>query len=165
MTGSSTPAPEPAAAPRPAVALGGFPEAAVHLVRALEARRRHLAAAAGLSETDLRALFRVAEAGGLAPTGLAAELGLTNGAVTGVADRLVRAGLVRRREHPRDRRSLHLELTPHGLEQVERMHRDLQALLSAAGSGAGEDDLRTATEVLRRATAALRAAPDVAAGR
>src|SRR4051812_683934 len=74
--------------------LGGFPHAALSFFRALEANRAHAASRFGLSEMDLRALFRIAEAGRITPKTLAADLLVTTGAVTGVGDRLISAGLV-----------------------------------------------------------------------
>jgi len=42
----------------------------------------------------------------LTPTELANQTGLTTGAITGILDRLEKAGFVRRERHERDRRSL-----------------------------------------------------------
>src|SRR5499433_4168280 len=58
----------------------------------------------GLNRTDMRALDIVGQAGPLAPTTLARMLGFTTGGVTSVLDRLERAGYVRRRPDPGDRR-------------------------------------------------------------
>jgi len=58
----------------------------------------------GLNRTDMRALDIVGQAGPLAPTALARLLGFTTGGVTSVLDRLERAGYVRRRPDPNDRR-------------------------------------------------------------
>ncbi len=62
--------------------------------------RRH-----GISLADLQALGELDMRGGLTPGQLAARLGLTSGAVTALADRLERHGLVERVPHPTDRRS------------------------------------------------------------
>ena len=58
----------------------------------------------GLNRTDMRALDIVGQAGPLAPTALARMLGFTTGGVTSVLDRLERAGYIRRRPDPGDRR-------------------------------------------------------------
>src|SRR5262245_62549341 len=60
----------------------------------------------GLNRTDMRALDIVGQAGPLAPTALARMLGFTTGGVTSVLDRLERAGYVRRRPDPNDRRQV-----------------------------------------------------------
>jgi DNA-binding MarR family transcriptional regulator len=65
----------------------------------------------GLNRTDLRALDIVGQAGPLAPTDLARQLGYTTGGVTTVLDRLERAGYIRRRPDPRDRRRLVVQAT------------------------------------------------------
>ncbi len=66
----------------------------------------------GLNRTDMRALDIVGRAGPLAPTALARLLGLTTGGVTTVLDRLERAGYIRRRPDPGDRRRQLVETTP-----------------------------------------------------
>ena len=61
---------------------------------------------AGLNSTDFASLCLLL-VHGAAPAGLLAELtGLTTGAVTGLVDRLERAGLVRREVDPGDRRKV-----------------------------------------------------------
>ena len=65
----------------------------------------------GLNRTDMRALDLVGRAGPLAPTALARLLGFTTGGVTTVLDRLERAGYIRRRPDPADRRRLVVEVT------------------------------------------------------
>src|SRR5438270_13270964 len=94
--------------------LSGFPAAATEFVSALDANRRRIARDAGLSATELRALFHVARVVSITPKQLAAYLEMTTGAVTAIARSLVDAGLLRRVDHPDDRRSLYLELTDAG---------------------------------------------------
>ena len=65
----------------------------------------------GLNRTDLHSLEIVGRGGGLTPTELAQALGFTTGGVTTVIDRLERAGYVRRRSDPRDRRRVVVEAT------------------------------------------------------
>jgi DNA-binding MarR family transcriptional regulator len=65
----------------------------------------------GLNRTDMRVLEILGD-GPLAPTALAHRLGMTTGGVTSVLDRLERAGYVRRRNDPRDRRRQIVETTP-----------------------------------------------------
>lgn len=73
----------------------------------------HLAAARlGVSRTDLHCLNAIENGGGLTAGQLAAEAGLSTGAVTGVVDRLERAGYARRVRDPADRRRVKLEVTP-----------------------------------------------------
>ena len=66
----------------------------------------------GITETDLHCLNIIENSGGLTAGELAAESGLTNGAITGVLDRLERAGFARRVPDPSDRRRVNVEVTP-----------------------------------------------------
>ena len=66
----------------------------------------------GLNGTDLHAINIIENSGGLTAGELAAEAGLTTGAVTGVIDRLERAGYAGRVSDPEDRRRVKLEVTP-----------------------------------------------------
>src|SRR5579871_3580436 len=73
--------------------------------------RAALARHAGISETDLDALEHLEADGSLTQRSLGDRLCLTSGAVTMLVDRLERAGWVRRRPHPDDRRYTLIELT------------------------------------------------------
>jgi len=66
----------------------------------------------GVNETDLHCLNIIENSGGLTAGELAEQAGLTTGAVTGVVDRLERAGFARRASDPEDRRRVKLEVTP-----------------------------------------------------
>ncbi|HEU0206272.1 MAG TPA: MarR family transcriptional regulator [Pseudolysinimonas sp.] len=128
--------------------LDGFPHASLHFFRALEANRRNAAARFGLSEMELRALFRIAEAGNITPKALASDLLVTTGAVTGVSDRLIGAGLVTRIANPDDRRSLLLELTEVGHETMTQMHRDFISMLIDAADVIDLAELEAAATTL-----------------
>ena len=72
----------------------------------------------GLSATDEKCLDLAMRAEGPVTAGRIAELsGLSTGAVTGVIDRLERAGYVRRVRDPHDRRKVLVEVTPGDLEK------------------------------------------------
>lgn len=66
----------------------------------------------GISETDLLCLNIVENSGGLSAGELAAQSGLTAGAITGVIDRLEKVGYARRVLNPTDRRRVRVEVTP-----------------------------------------------------
>jgi DNA-binding MarR family transcriptional regulator len=66
----------------------------------------------GLNRTDLHCINIIENSGGLTAGELAAEAALTTGAVTGVIDRLERAGYARRVSDQADRRRVKLEVTP-----------------------------------------------------
>ena len=65
----------------------------------------------GVNMTDLNCLNILESRSGLTAGELALEAGLTSGAVTGVIDRLERAGYVRRAADPGDRRKVKVEVT------------------------------------------------------
>ncbi|MCC8250616.1 MarR family winged helix-turn-helix transcriptional regulator [Saccharothrix luteola] len=72
----------------------------------------------GVTAVDQRALALIAGKGPLSAGELAKEINLTPGAVTGVADRLERAGLVRREPDPGDRRRVVITAIPGAFGQV-----------------------------------------------
>ncbi len=74
------------------------------------------AARLGVGMTDLHCLNIVQSRGGVTAGELAAESGLTTGAVTAVIDRLERAGFARRVRDDRDRRKVVVEVTPDVLQ-------------------------------------------------
>jgi len=66
----------------------------------------------GLNQSDLRCLDVIERLEPANPGRIAAELGLTCGAVTVMVRRLFAAGFVRRVDDPEDRRKVIIELTP-----------------------------------------------------
>jgi DNA-binding MarR family transcriptional regulator len=85
------------------------------------------AKALGVNLTDLHALNIVENHGGLTAGALAAEAGLTSGAVTGVVDRLERAGYARRVPDPADRRRVNIEVTDHFYDRADEIWRPVAA--------------------------------------
>jgi DNA-binding MarR family transcriptional regulator len=75
----------------------------------------------GVNETDLHCLNIIQNSGGVTAGELATEAGLTSGAVTGVIDRLERAGFARRVHDPADRRRVKLEVTPKFYSRADRI--------------------------------------------
>src|SRR5919108_4206086 len=81
----------------------------------------------GVNRTDLHCLNAIENAGGLTAGELARETGLTTGAVTGVIDRLERAGYARRVPDPGDRRRVKLEETPKFYARADKIWGPLAA--------------------------------------
>jgi len=95
---------------------------AVALTRVGEADRRLRAAAAehvGLTLADLDAVLYVAEQGPVPAGRIAEAMGITSGAVTGLVDRLERAGWVERARHEIDRRQVVVQLAPARRELID----------------------------------------------
>lgn len=76
-----------------------------------------------MARFDLLAQLERAAPQGLSMTALSARVMLTNGAITGLVDGLVRDGLVARAAHSRDRRSVIVGLTPLGRHKFRAMAR------------------------------------------
>ena len=76
-----------------------------------------------LNYSQAQVLFHVAKNGGALMSDVARSFGITLPAVTQVADRLESKGFVRRGGDPRDRRHVHLLLTPEGAELARKLER------------------------------------------
>jgi DNA-binding MarR family transcriptional regulator len=109
----------------------------------------------GVSETDLRCLNILENSGRLSAGELATQSGLTGGAITGVIDRLERAGYARRVSDPSDRRRVWVEVTPAFYRCAERIWGPLAADWHATLSS------RFTVDELGRITAFLRATNEV----
>jgi DNA-binding MarR family transcriptional regulator len=83
------------------------------------------------------------------------ELGITSGAVTGLTDKLVGMGLIRRERSEEDRRVVLLSLTDKGKEAIEQVRRVRQERLGKLFDRMDEDDLRTMERVFSKFVAKL----------
>lgn len=108
----------------------------------------------GVNRTDLHCLNIIENSGGLTAGELADEAGLTTGAVTGVIDRLERAGYARRVPDPADRRRVKLEVTPSFYARADKiwgpMAADWESRLSRRFTA---EELELVTEFLRATNA------------
>jgi DNA-binding MarR family transcriptional regulator len=122
------------------------------------------AARAGLNITDVSCLGILDKEGPMTAGQLAERMGLTRGgAITAVLDRMERAGFLRRRPDPKDRRRAIIELVR------DRAYRDLQQVLAKFSTAFTEliesysdseiqillDFSRRANDVLREQTLGL----------
>jgi DNA-binding MarR family transcriptional regulator len=118
----------------------------------------------GVNRTDLHCLNTIENAGGLTAGELAAEAGLSTGAVTGVIDRLERAGYARRVPDPTDRRRVKVEVTRRFYANADRIwgpvKADWEATLAqrftAEQLEQAIDFLRATNEISRRQLERLR---------
>ncbi|MFD0903381.1 MarR family winged helix-turn-helix transcriptional regulator [Actinomadura sediminis] len=120
---------------------------AAHRLRTVADRR--CLAAAGVTTAQLGALLAVQDEPDATQRALARTLGLRESAVTALVARLVKAGLVARRPHPREHRAVVLELTPGGRAalraarpEIDRFNRELRELL-------GDDGFLCASSAMR----------------
>ena len=104
----------------------------------------------GVGETDLRCLNIIENGGGLTAGELAVQAGLTAGAITGVIDRLEKAGYAQRISDPSDRRRIKVEVTPAFYDEAGRiwgpLAEDWHSTLSKSFS---IDELQRIIEFLR----------------
>ena len=95
----------------------------------------------GISSSDLECLdFLIIE--GRVTAGRLAELtGLTTGAVTGMVDRLEKAGLVRRERDADDRRKVFIAIVPENIARIGRFYEPLQRAVQKNWEGYTDAEL------------------------
>ncbi|MDJ0321804.1 MarR family transcriptional regulator [Pseudarthrobacter sp. PS3-L1] len=138
--------------------LAGFPQAATRFVRALERNREKIATDRGLSPSELRAIFWIAEHASVTPKQLAEHMELSTGAITAISTRLVDLGWLERVAHPNDRRSLYLVLTGEGHAVMADIHNEFNTMIADSTTALSLEDLTVferalqtvADEVFRR---------------
>ncbi len=106
----------------------------------------------GLGVTDHKCLGFLLDAGEpITPGQLATLTGLTTGAITGIVDRLEKAGFVRRKRDPSDRRRVIIELN---LDKVRRqvlpVFEQLAKRMSALAASYSSRDLTTIMDFMER---------------
>ncbi|MFV3077759.1 MarR family winged helix-turn-helix transcriptional regulator [Niveispirillum fermenti] len=84
------------------------------IMRAAEMAERRLAAATGLTPSQLLLLQEVARRGEATPSALAAAVQFSQATVTNLVDRLESLGLAARRRGSQDRRQVWVAITPRG---------------------------------------------------
>lgn len=111
----------------------------------------------GINLTDLHCINIIERAGSLTAGELAIEAGLTSGAITGVIDRLERAGYARRERDPEDRRRVAVAVTPAFYEAAGGIwgpvKQDWDAALAGGFTG---EQLDVVIDVLRATNAVMR---------
>jgi DNA-binding MarR family transcriptional regulator len=111
----------------------------------------------GLSVSDYKTLDLIVREGPLTAGKLGELTGLTTGAVTGLIDRLERAGLVRRKRDERDRRKVIVQPTVGELEKdVLPMFGSFGAALDELYASYGDEELLTILDYTTRLNDLLR---------
>lgn len=80
----------------------------------------------GVSSSDLECLDFLNIEGRVTAGRLAELTGLTTGAITGLVDRMEKAGFVRRERDEEDRRKVYIAIVPEALGKVGRFYEPLQ---------------------------------------
>lgn len=139
--------------------LSGLPGAIADFLRAMDSVRKAIAVESGLSAGELRVMSRIAEADGVTPKSVAVDLELSTGNITAITNGLVARGLIIRAEHPEDRRSLLLTLTPDGHAVMQSVYKHFQAELAHAISTMDKADEAVLLTILTHFTTTLTTAP------
>ena len=84
------------------------------ILRATDGGNRKLAAASGLTPSQLLVLREVEARDEVTPGSIAQRLQFSHATITAIADRLVDLGLITRTRGERDKRQIHLTLLPDG---------------------------------------------------
>jgi DNA-binding MarR family transcriptional regulator len=146
------------------------PSLGEELARELSARtilfHQAIADKLGLNLTDHRCLDLAQRASSAAPltAGQLAELtGLTTGAITGVLDRLEKAGFIRREKDPNDRRQLFVRVREERIHEIDQLFQSFREAWLLVCSRYSEAELeligrftREVADVLHRETDRLR---------
>ncbi len=104
----------------------------------------------GLSSSDLECLDLALLSGGATAGEFARATGLTTGAITGVIDRLERAGYVRREKDPSDRRKVVVRARSGMTRRIAPLYDSLQREMSALWSRYGDGELDLILDFLTR---------------
>lgn len=114
---------------------------------------------------QMKVLMLLRENGALRVGVLARYLAVSTPTITGIVDRLVRQGLVRREDDPSDRRVVLNVLTPKGEQLMERLrHRSDEELLRVVSSLSAQEQADLARSLTRLVTAIAGGAASAAAG-
>ncbi|MGZ8805049.1 MAG: MarR family winged helix-turn-helix transcriptional regulator [Microbacterium sp.] len=135
--------------------LDAFPAAAVRFARALDRNRERIAEEEGLSASELRALFYIGEHVSVTPKQLATHMHVTTAAITLISRRLVEIDMLHRIDHPDDRRSLFLALTPKAHAAMERIHSDFDDMVRGATAHLTARQRRDFTDYLESVAVAI----------
>ena len=112
----------------------------------------------GINSTDLECLDLVVLRGPMTAGALAEATGLTTGAITGVIDRLERAGFARRERDPDDRRKVLVRALPEIEVEAAPLFAPMERAAMAVLSSYSDDELALLLTFFRRIHEAARAA-------
>lgn len=96
---------------------------------------------AGISVVQAAALFALLRQDGALSTELASQLDIAPSAMTGLADRMLRGGLLERRVDEQDRRINRIWLTAHGREVALTAQGELGPLNQSLTEGFSDDEM------------------------
>jgi DNA-binding MarR family transcriptional regulator len=101
-----------------------------------------VANAVGISSSDLECLDFLNIEGRVTAGRLAELTGLTTGAITGLVDRMEKAGLVRRERDEEDRRKVYIAIVPEALGKIGSYYEPLQKAVTKNWEGYSDAELK-----------------------
>ena len=119
-----------------------------------------VANSAGISGSDLECLDFLILEGRVTAGRLAEVTGLTTGAITGVVDRLEKAGLVRRERDESDRRKVFIAIVPENIAKIGKFYEHLQRAMQKAFEGYIDAELRLLLRFANQGYATMLAATE-----
>ncbi|PRH79135.1 MarR family transcriptional regulator [Streptomyces solincola] len=145
---------------RPAATPGQAQQAMDRMIAAAQSGQQDIARRLGLNITDLTCMgFVIAavEAGeSPSPGDLAEKARLTTGAVTGVLNRLEKAGYVRRAPDPDDRRRLRITVEESAARRLRDVYGPFYQRLAALFAGYSATEVALLTDAFTRVEGLLR---------
>jgi DNA-binding MarR family transcriptional regulator len=93
-------------------------------------------------------LFLLQERDGRIMSELGQTIGVDNSAITGLVDRLEKAGLVIRKLNPDDRRSLLIYITPDGLKEAKKAEAIIRSVNESIQEGFSAREMDTFRKIL-----------------
>jgi DNA-binding MarR family transcriptional regulator len=147
------------------------PKARAALLRELEEALRRSSAqgvifgqtvanVAGISGSDLECLDFLNLEGRVTAGRLAQVTGLTTGAITGVVDRLEKAGLVRRERDEADRRKVFIAIVPENVARIGKFYVHMQRAMQNVFGSYTDAELRLLLEFASKAYETMLAATE-----
>ena len=97
---------------------------------------------AGISGSDMDCMDFLNLEGRMTAGRLAGLTGLTSGAITGVVDRLEKAGFVRRERDESDRRKVFIAPVPERVMEISRFYQLMQRAMEKQAAGYTDAELR-----------------------
>src|SRR4029450_11314771 len=103
-----------------------------------------------LGDSDFRVLEALLHKGSLPVNTIGPKVWLTPGSISVAVDRLVKKGLVSRKDHPDDRRVRRVELTPKGRRLIRRGFREHAAAMETVVSVLSKKERLTLLRLLKK---------------